>query len=110
MNDRIPEADVVEGDFSLVLIRPDSLSVRVLAEGRAFNNTKKIVRAIFELAGSRYAIRVTDPVIEAEYCAKGEGTYDPGEAILCVSLAEAAYHGHCYKLVAAVITPARAEG
>jgi len=107
VNDRVAEAAVSALDSSLALIRPESLRVRVLAEGADFGNNKKIVRAFFDLHGSRYGIRVTDPEIETEFCAQGEGTYKPGEAILCISLAEDAYRGHCYKLVAAIITPAR---
>ena len=108
VNDRMPEEAAATLESSLALIRPESLRVRVLAEGAAFQNHKKIVRAFFDLHGCRYGIRVTDPEVEAEFCARGEGTFPIDSAVLCVSLTEEAYQEHTYKLVAAIIRPALA--
>jgi hypothetical protein len=64
------------------------------------------VRADFDYNGTRYNFVVTDPVIQAEYFAKPDGTYRVNDARLCISLAEI-LHGSATKLVAAVITSDR---
>jgi len=51
---------------------------------------------------------MTDPVVEQVYFHRGDGNYSVANALLCVSLGEA-FHGHAYKLAAAVITNAEPE-
>lgn len=104
INDRVPEAKLKELDRSLFLIRPDNLKLSVQVEGGVFGPAKRRIRASFHHADVGYKLMVTDPVIERNYLGKENGTYQINNAILCVSLAEA-WHGHAYKLVAAIITP-----
>lgn len=62
---------------------------------------------IFEYCGVRYALGVTDPVIESDYLARADGTYTLSECCLCVSLTKPLekWNGEqcSYKLIAAVI-------
>ena len=50
----------------------------VFALGVTFGNPKRRVHAVFDHAGSSYALWVTDPVIEREYLAKDDGSYAEG--------------------------------
>ena len=106
-NDEILQADADALPNSLVLIRIPSLELRVFAPGAAFGNPKRRVQANFQHRGIRYALWVTDPVIERDYKARADGTYTVGECCLCVSLGEPLQKQNgesCrYKLVAAVI-------
>lgn len=106
-NDEILQADADALPNSLVLIRIPSLELRVFAPGAAFRNPKRRVQANFQHRGIRYALWVTDPVIERDYKARADGTYTIGECCLCVSLGEPLQKQNgesCrYKLVAAVI-------
>ncbi len=70
--------------------------------GEAFGNPKRRVQAKFSFGGTRYAIWVTDPVIERSYLARNDGDYFLPESYLTISLGET-YEGRCYKLIAAVI-------
>ena len=74
----------------------------VCAPGQAFGNPKRRVQAASAHKGSRYALWVTDPLIEREYLAKPNGSYERGQCFLTVSLGERD-KGYCYKLVAAII-------
>jgi hypothetical protein len=104
LNDRV-KVDVAAGlPNSLVLLKPQDLSVSVQTEGAAFGNARRRVRASFKHNGTSYILAVTDPVAEREFLAKSNGTYSVKNAYLCVSLGEAHTDGSCYKLVAAVIT------
>jgi hypothetical protein len=47
---------------------------------------------------------VTDPTVEGQYLAGEDGEFHVGECYATVSLGEP-FKGHCYKLVAAIITP-----
>lgn len=106
-NDEILQADADALPNSLVLIRVPALGLRVFAPGAAFGNPKRRVLADFRHRGIRYAVWVTDPVIERDYKARADGTYTLGECCLCVSLGEPLHKQNgelCrYKLVAAVI-------
>ncbi len=106
--DKVPEAQATGLPNSLMLLEPDRLTVSVAVEGAEFDNPRSKVRADFTLAGKRYILAVTDPVIESVYRAKGNGQYPIAGARICVSLG-GAYAGYCYKLVAAIITAARAQ-
>jgi hypothetical protein len=112
-NDEIlrTEADVLPN--SLFLIRVPYLELKVFAPGVDFGNPKRRVQADFRHRGVRYALWVTDPVIERHYKARDDGTYQVGECCLCVSLGEPMQKQNgdwCrYKLVAAVIQRAEVQ-
>ena len=105
-NDRVAEAETAGLTRSLYLIRPDGLRLVVAAEGGGPFPVRRRVRARFQLAGNRYCLVVTDPPIESEYLARPNGEHRVAQALLCISLGEL-FHGHAYKLAAAVITPDR---
>jgi hypothetical protein len=91
---------------SLLLIAPTRLDLVVGMETVYRAPDIRRVRADFQFNGTHYNFVVTDPVIEAAYFAKSNGTYRINGAKLCVSLAEV-LNGSATKLVAAVITPDR---
>jgi hypothetical protein len=103
LNDRIPHAQAAKLPGSLMLLQPDELVVTISAEGAAFGNPKRKVRAHFSLGGQKYALAVTDPIAERIYLAKKDGDYQIKAARLCVSLGEAYKDGNCYKFVAGII-------
>ena len=91
---------------SLALIHPEGLSWEIRQKSPA---DKRRTRAIFSLAGARYNLPVTDPVRLKVMASRPPGSYpeECAETLLTVSLGESfARDGFCYKLVAAVITPA----
>jgi hypothetical protein len=102
-NDRVPLAEAAGLIDSLRLLHLPALELAVFAPGAAFCNPRRNVQGRFEYCGTRYALRVTDPVAERTYLAKPDGNYNVGECFVTVSLGEA-YEGYCYKLIAAVIT------
>jgi hypothetical protein len=106
-NDEIPQADADELPTSLVLICVPTLELKVFAPGANFGNPKRRVLAEFQYRGIPYALWVTDPTIERNYKAQGDGTYALSECCLCVSLGEPFQKQNgesCrYKLVATVI-------
>jgi hypothetical protein len=104
LNDRMTVEVAAKQKESLLLIKPESLTINVQTEGAAFGNPRRRVRATFKYNGVNYILAVTDPAIEREYLGKANGDYKVGNAFLCVSLGEAHTDGHCYKLVAAIIT------
>ncbi len=77
------------------------LKIVVAVEGAEFGNAKRKVRGHFTLNGAQYLLSVTDPVVERQYLAGGNGEFNVGTAILCVSLGEP-YQGYAYKLIAGV--------
>lgn len=104
-NDRVSETAVGNLTTSLALIKPENAFIQVLTPGAAFNDPKRAVRAGFDYNHVHYNFRVTDPVVEKTFYARDNGTYQiEQEAYFCVSLAETAYQGHCYKLVASILT------
>ena len=91
-----------------MLARPRDLSLVVAVEGGDFGPPRRRLRAHFNIGGSPYSLVVTDPWIEARYLARGVGSTDVRDSVICVSLAEE-FHGYAYKLAASVITPDRAK-
>ncbi|RIH85523.1 dual OB domain-containing protein [Calidithermus roseus] len=106
-NDEILQADADALPNSLFLIHIPTLELRVFESGGAFGKPKRRVQASFEYRRIRYALWVTDPVIERDYKDRADGTYMLGECCLTVSLGELFQKQNgerCrYKLVAAVI-------
>jgi hypothetical protein len=107
INDRVPDWALADLRNSLALIGPLDVNFKVSAEGAAFGNDKRRVRAFFHHAGFSYGIAVTDPPVERQYINAGDGEYQVTDALLCVSLAQP-WNGYAYKVVATVITPDRA--
>lgn len=70
LNDRIPLDLAVELQSSLLLIKPNRISIRVAQE----LNSRK-VRAIFAFGETAYQLAVTDPVAERMYRARDDGEY-----------------------------------
>jgi len=108
LNDRVEASGADRFAGSLRLVRVPDLVVRVFAPGADFNNPKRRVQGAFTYLGERYRVWVTDPVVERQYLAERDGTYDIGQCYVTMSLGERADDGYCYKLIAAVITPERA--
>jgi hypothetical protein len=107
LNDQVPEANLAAHKRSLYLIQPENLRLVVGIDDNSPYQSRRRVRAHFELRGEPYHLVVTDPLVEREYFAKKDGEYRVAKAVICVSLAEP-FNGYAYKLAAAVITPARA--
>jgi len=99
-NDRVAAAQAAGLNWSLALIRPETLRMRVRIEGG-----KPRVRARFQYHGVPYIFGVTDPFVEWAWLKHPDGEYPVQDAVLCVSLGEPFTDGYCYKLVATVLTP-----
>lgn len=102
LNDQVPEAEAAGMADSLRLIRVSNLTLLVHSEGGVFAPAKRVVRAQFELLGTTYWLKLTDPVLEHELRGQGDGAYEYEDAIMCISLGET-FNGYAYKLVASVI-------
>lgn len=108
INDKIPAQDARNNiTNSLVLLKPERLSISVDMEGPDPNRAKRKIRAFFTLNGHPYRLTVTDPKIEREYLKRINGTYSvqSKNVYICVSIGEP-FEGYCYKLVAAIISAA----
>lgn len=101
-NDVIPIEQATAVQSSLTLIRVDSVRLHVFKPGVPFGNPKRRVQGQFHFSGTDYHLWVTDPIIERDYLARGDGFYSLNQCYLTISLGEP-YNGNCYKLVAAVI-------
>lgn len=101
VNDRVAVALLADSRQTLYLIRPENVRFSVEAEGAAFGNPKRVVRAHFTYNRENYALRVTDPETEQQYKAMRDGEYRAEVNYFTISLGEP-YNGDAYKLVAAV--------
>lgn len=104
VNDEVAEDELVTFGASLYLIEPTNLAIHVQDEG--YDSYQLKARAHFEYNGTKYVLKVTDPIAHQHFVQKGAGTFNVKTAILCVSLTEA-FKGAAYKLVAGVFTPTR---
>lgn len=100
-HDRVTAAEAAEWNWSLALVRPEDLVMRVRTE-----SGKPRVRACFQYRGVRHIFSVTDPFAEWAWLARPDGEYPVDGALLCISLGEPHTDGYCYKLVATVLTEA----
>jgi hypothetical protein len=101
INDCTTPEEAAAFDHSLVLIRPENLMIRVGQEGGMYQ--KRAVRAYFTHSGVQYALKVTDPVADAAFRRKEDGTYALKDAFLCVSLTEPYDKDkRCHKLAAGI--------
>ena len=108
-NDKVAAIDTPKIGGSLRLVRVNDLKVRVRSEdGYEGNPSRRRVRASFTIRGDFYVLSMTDPAIEEEYLQKEDGTYDIGDAVICVSLVEV-WNGFAFRVVASVITSERCE-
>ena len=106
LNDRVALAEASKlNEGSLYLIDVKDLTLKVFAPGAAFGNPKKRVQGRFTFKQVPYHLWVTDPRVEREYVAKGDGEYPQGRRYLTVSLGEPNKDDFCYKLIAAIIPP-----
>ncbi|WP_432216868.1 dual OB domain-containing protein [Pseudomonas kribbensis] len=105
VNDRVPPGLLTAQRQSLYLIRPESASVRVSAEGADFGDHRLKVRATFRYNQRQYALKITDIQAENDYLRRGAGTYQLSEnSYFTVSLGDLDPRtGYAYKLVAAIL-------
>jgi hypothetical protein len=102
VNDRVAQGLLVGPRQTLYLIHPQDVEFRVKAEGSAFGDPKRKVRAFFNYNGTHYGLAVTDLQVEAHYLALNDGTYSNDEvSYFTVSMTEL-FNGYAYKVVAAV--------
>lgn len=104
-NDRIPlNIAQAQVSSSLLLIKPDTLSVQVADELDIRRQvTKRRVRADFTYKRQRYKFMITDPVAEKRFLERENGVYEirRRDVYLCISLGEP-LNNFCYKLIAGV--------
>ena len=103
-NDRVGLELASKMTNSLMLIEPETLTVRVQTEGAEFDNPRRRIRADFMHQDVNYVLVVTDPIAERAFLAKPDGDYPLADTYLTVSLGEPHTDDCCYKLVAAVIS------
>jgi hypothetical protein len=95
-NDQVLQAEAETLDSSLKLIHVERVQLSVYKEYYRPN-----LRAEFSFGGAEYRLKVTDPNLEAEYFARGDGEYPLGESFLTISLGSP-FNDNCYKLAAAI--------
>lgn len=106
VHDEIPQAIADTLPRSLYLIHVPHVDLHVFAPSEAFGNPKRRVQARFQHAAAQYTLWVTDPPIERDFLARGDGRYSLGECCLTISLGEPYEKKgqfYRYKLVAAII-------
>ena len=105
LNDRVPAEIAERQPYSLVLVQPDRLTIKVGTEGEQGDYARRRVRGQFSLAGHDYILSITDPVVEKPIMLHPDGfTSELRRPILCISLSEKfESQNACYKLIAGVI-------
>ena len=107
-NDFVPEDRIDEVKDSLYLVNPTSFSIHVLTD-EFMGRVSRQVRGEFAHYGAEYNLKITDPIIEAKYLAKSDGTFKIQDVLLTISLTEKIFrprYNHSagfYKLIAGVI-------
>ncbi len=104
-NDKV-RCDVADNlPNSLMLVRPEHLTMIIKTEGADFGNPRRIVRGHFSLAGHDYVLSVTDPVAVEPLRGNPDGFSSELLApVLCISLSEKfESQNACFKLIAGVI-------
>lgn len=99
-NNRVAKAP--ENGSSLYLVAAESIRLLVGKKAQEYPDSKRAVRGEFVHKGVTYLMDVTDPVLEREFLAQGDGSYDIAKPVLCISLGDP-YQGYYYKLVAGVL-------
>ena len=102
-NDRVNLENAKRLDRSLYFLHLSRVRYRVFTPGGELGNRERRVQAAFRYQKVNYRFWVTDPVVEMSYLDRPDGEYAGGECYVTVSLGEP-FLGHCYKLIAAVIT------
>ena len=97
VNDHVPLEEAESLETSLKLIHVPNVQLTVFKQ-----YYRPQLRARFSSCGDEYVLKVTEPIMEADYFARGDGEYELGESYLTISLSEP-FQGACYKLAAAVI-------
>ena len=99
-NDRIPlRIASSKVETSLVLIRPESSSLRVYTQ-----DGRRKVRVHFSYNGTTYSLVCTDPLVEMQSKRVDEGHYDLiGDNHLFTASLTEPFNGYVYKLVAGII-------
>lgn len=103
-NNRVPELLLGSVDNSLYLIAPMDLSLDVADEQYGGGPPKRKLRANFEMSSISYRLTVSDPKVKSAFARCPEGTYEVGDCLACISLAEVYDDGHAYKVVASLIS------
>jgi hypothetical protein len=100
-HDRIPLADALKLDSSLVFIEPEGFEI-VVQQGA---NLLKQVRGRFKFKEYIYCLSITDPMIENQYLVEEIGQYQLEAERICLTISiSEPFEGYCYKLIAAVIS------
>ena len=103
LNDQIPVDDASRLNSSLTMIHVGSVRLNVF---NYFGNRK--LQAQFEYRDTTYRLWVTDSDYEETYKKLSDGSYDLGESLLTVSLAEP-FNNHVSKLVAGIVERAQVQ-
>lgn len=106
-NDKIPQALLPQIGSSLTLIQPAHADI-VVSTDPGFNGApgKVAVRANFSCGGQRNSLKITDPLVKADYMGRGHGTYRLNNPLMCISLAEPwAEQPYAFKVVASLFLP-----
>lgn len=105
LNDRVAAQVAEQQTYSLVLVQPEQMLIKVATEGSQPAQARRRVRGWFSLGGYDYGLSITDPILEKPTLLHEDG-FSTGlrRPILCISLSEKfVSQNACYKLIAGVI-------
>lgn len=104
---RVAEAALDRVENSLILLRPERLSISIEIKGGIYQDAnRRLVKARFTHSDVEYVLAVTDPVVKTRFQLGPDRVEEMADAVVCVSLGEV-HRGEAYKLVAAVLAPPR---